>query len=153
MWKFKITELNTVASQIDHDNSIHHLYKEGFDNLLDGFNEFVIENNITYNNDFGYFQIYSSVAVESTDIIRTAGKFYGHDWFSDVVVSSEETMWYGKVYLSLLITIFYYHKTQFFFMIYNIIINLIFRRFYYWNFFQKNPNHRSTSFCYNGIMR
>jgi hypothetical protein len=114
LWKFKITELNTVASQIDHDNSIHHLYKEGFDNLLDGFNEFVIENNITYNNDFGYFQIYSSVAVESTDIIRTAGKFYGHDWFSDVVVSSEETMWYGKVYLSLLITIFYYHKTQFF---------------------------------------
>ena len=73
------------------------MHKEGFDNLLAGFNEFITENNITYNNEFGYFKIYSSVAVESTDIIRTAEKFYSHEWFSDVAVSSEETTWYGKV--------------------------------------------------------
>ncbi len=71
-------------SQITQDNDIHHLYKEGFANLRAGFDEFLTK-------------IYSSVAVESTDIIRTAGKFYGHEWFSDVAVSSEETTWYGKV--------------------------------------------------------
>jgi len=59
--------------------------------------EFVTENDLTCDDEFGYFKIYSSVAVESTDIIRTAGSFYGNEWFSDVVVSSEETEWYGKV--------------------------------------------------------
>ena len=73
------------------------MHKEGFDHLLAGFNEFLVENDITYDNEFGYFKLYSSVAVESMDIIRTAGKFYGHEWFSDVAVSSEETNWYGKV--------------------------------------------------------
>ena len=53
--------------------------------------EFVTENDLTCDDEFGYFKIYSSVAVESTDIIRTAGSFYGNEWFSDVVVSSEET--------------------------------------------------------------
>ena len=100
--------------QIKQDDDIHHLHKEGFDNLLDGFDEFITENVVTFNNEFGYFKIYSTVAVELTDIIRTVGSFYGNDWFSDIIVSSEETMWYRKVYLSLLITIFYYHKTQFF---------------------------------------
>jgi hypothetical protein len=55
-------------------------------------------NNLTHDGKSGYFKIYSSVAVESTDIIRTAGSFYGNEWFSDVVVSSEEANWYGKVY-------------------------------------------------------
>ena len=81
------------------DDNIHHLHKEGFNNLRAGFNEFLKENEIIYNNEFGYFKIYSSVAVESTDIIRTAGKFYGNEWFSDVVVSGEETEWYGKVFV------------------------------------------------------
>jgi hypothetical protein len=55
------------------------------------------ENNLTHDVKSGYFKIYSSVAVESTDIIRITGNFYGNEWFSDVVVSSEETDWYGKV--------------------------------------------------------
>ena len=94
-----------AVSQIKQDDDIHHLHKEGFDNLLDGFNEFITENDVTYDNEFGYFKIYSTVAVESTDIIRTAGSFYGNDWFSDIVVSSEETTWYGKVYFD-----FYLYK-------------------------------------------
>ena len=85
-------------SQITQDNDIHHLYKEGFANLHVGFNEFLIENNLTFDDEFGYFKIYSSVAVESTDIIRTEEKFYGYEWFSDVAVSSEKTTWYGKVW-------------------------------------------------------
>ena len=66
-------------------------------NIHAGFKEFLTENKLSFNDKVGYFKIYSSAAVESTDIIRTAGNFYGNEWFSDVVVSSEEANWYGKV--------------------------------------------------------
>jgi len=105
LWEFNVSEIESKTSQITQDNDIHHLYKEGFNNLRAGFEEFLIENEINYDsNESGYFKIYSNVAVESTDIIRTAGNFYGREWFSDVVVSSEET---GKV--SICFLIFYYH--------------------------------------------
>ena len=71
-----------------------------------------MENNVTYDENFGYFKIYSSVAVELTDIIWTAGKFYGNEWFSDVVVSSEETDWYGKVWIFFLLSIFNWQLTK-----------------------------------------
>ena len=48
------------------------LHKEGFVNLCAGLDEFLTENNLTFDGGFGYIKIYSSVAVESTDIIRTA---------------------------------------------------------------------------------
>ena len=78
-----------------------------------GFNEFIEENNITYDHEFGYFKIYSSVAVGSTDIIRTAKSFYGNEWFSNVSIFSEDSIWYGKVSINycfflLLTTIFYF---------------------------------------------
>src|ERR1043165_8217264 len=111
LWTYKITEIDTGVFQIKQDNDIHHLHKEGFNNLLDGFDEFITENVVTFDNEFGYFKIYSTVAIESTDIIRTAGSFYGNDWFSDIVVSSEETMWYGKVYFDLnLCKLILFHK-------------------------------------------
>jgi len=97
LWEFNISEIEMYISQITQDNDIHHLYKEGFANLCAGFDEYLTENDLTFDDEFGCFKIYSSVAVESTDIIRTAKKFYGHEWFSDVAVSSEETTWYGKV--------------------------------------------------------
>jgi len=104
LWEVKVAAIETKSSEIKQDIDIHHLYKEGFDNLRAGLEEFLTENNLTYDKEFGYFRIYSNVAVESTDIIRTAGKFYGKEWFSDVVVSSEETMWYGKVIFVFIIT-------------------------------------------------
>ena len=97
LWELNVNEIESKASQIKQDDDIHRLYKEGFDNLRAGFEEFLTENDITYDDESGYFKIYSSVAVESTDIIRTAGNFYGNEWFSNVVVSSEENDWYGKV--------------------------------------------------------
>jgi len=108
LWEFNVSEIESKSFQITQDNDIHHLYKEGFANLRAGFDEFLTENNLTFDDEFGYFKIYSSVAVESTDIIRTAEKFYGHEWFSDVVVSSEETEWYGKVSICFLIFIIVY---------------------------------------------
>jgi hypothetical protein len=97
LWEFNVSEIETQSSQITQNNDIYHLYKEGFANFHTGFDEFLTENNLTFDDEFGCFKIYLSVAVESTDIIRTAGKFYGHEWFSDVAVSSEETTWFGKV--------------------------------------------------------
>jgi hypothetical protein len=100
LWKCNINGIEEINSQIQQNNDIHHLHKEGFDNLLAGFNEFITENNITYNNEFGYFKIYSSVAIRSTDIIRTAKNFYGNEWFSNVSIFSEDSIWYGKVYIN-----------------------------------------------------
>ena len=76
LWEFNVNEIDAKCSQITQSNDIHYLHKEGFDNLRAGFEEFLRENKLTCDNDSGYFKIYSSVAVESTDIIRTVGKFY-----------------------------------------------------------------------------
>lgn len=99
LWEFNVNEIETKVSQIKEEADIHELYKEGFDNLHIGFEEFLNENNLNYDDESGYFKIYSSVAIESTDIIRTAASFYGNEWFSDVAVTSEDTVWYGKVYI------------------------------------------------------
>lgn len=107
LWEFNVSEIESKVSQIKQDDDIHRQYKEGFDNLRAGFEEFLTENNITYDGESGYFKIYSSVAVESTDIIRTAGNFYGNEWFSNVVVSGEENDWYGKVLYIDIVVIFY----------------------------------------------
>jgi len=118
LWELNVSEIESKNSQIKQDDGIHHLYKEGFDNLHAGFNEFLTENNITYDDESGYFKIYSSVAVKSTDIIRTAGKFYGNEWFSDVVVFTEENYdWYGKV---LYINIYFTILLRFFCKLYNV---------------------------------
>jgi len=69
LWEFEFNEIETMVSKIKQDIDIHHLYKEGFDNLRAGFKEFLTLNNTTYDDESGYFKIYSSVAVESTDII------------------------------------------------------------------------------------
>ena len=69
MWKVKITKIETKGSQINQDANIHRLHKEGFDNLRAGFEEFVTENKLIYDDEFGYFKIYSSVAVELINII------------------------------------------------------------------------------------
>ena len=69
LWEFKVNEIETKVSQINQDDETHHLHKEGFDNLRIGFEEFLSENDLAYNKDFGYFKIYSSVAIELTDII------------------------------------------------------------------------------------
>jgi hypothetical protein len=78
--KLNVSKIESKIFQLKQDDDIHHLYKEGFDHLCEGFEEFLTENNITYHDgEFGCFKIYSSVAVKSTDIIRTAGNFYGNE--------------------------------------------------------------------------
>jgi hypothetical protein len=79
LWKFNVNELETKVSHIKQDDDVHHLHKEGFDNLRAGFEEFLTENDLTYDEEFGYFKIYSSVVVESTNIIQTSGNFYSNE--------------------------------------------------------------------------
>ena len=52
------------------------------------------------------YQIYDSVHLENSKILRTTGKFQGKAWFSDIMVTpaedqgqyrSDEGAWYGKV--------------------------------------------------------
>ena len=50
-----------------------------------------MENEVIYNKNFGYFKVYLSTSVKSTDIIRTSENYYGKEWFSDIVVSSEDS--------------------------------------------------------------
>ena len=97
LWELNVSKIKLKVSQIKQDDDIYRLYKEGFNNLCAGFKEFLTENNITYDDESGYFKIYSSVAVESTNIIWTVRNFYDNEWFSNVVVSSEENNWYEKV--------------------------------------------------------
>jgi len=55
LWEFNVSEIESKTSQITQDNDIHHLYKEGFNNLRAGFEEFLIENEINYDsNESGY---------------------------------------------------------------------------------------------------
>ncbi len=51
------------------DDNINLLHKEGFENFRVGLKKFLTENKVTYDKDLAYFKIYSSVSVESTDII------------------------------------------------------------------------------------
>jgi hypothetical protein len=97
LWEFKFTKIEEKISQIMQDDTVNPLHKTGFKNFRAGLEEFLTENDISYDENFGHFKIYSNASVESTDIIRTSGSFYGSEWFSDVAVSSEETEWYGKV--------------------------------------------------------
>lgn len=90
--------MDLQMSRITQDSDINPMYKEGFENLRAGLEEFLMENEVTCDTNFGYFKVYSSASVESTDIIRTSQSFYGNEWFSDVVVSSEKEEWYGKVF-------------------------------------------------------
>ena len=103
LWELNVNEIESKAFQIKQDDNIHYLYKEGFDNFRADFEEFLTENNITYDDESGYFKIYSSVAVESTDIIRTAGNFYGNEWFSNVIVFSKKTIGMKRYCISIYI--------------------------------------------------
>jgi hypothetical protein len=90
LWEFNVNEIMTKVFQIKQNDDIHRLYKEGFNNLCAGFDEFLTENNVNYDDEFEHLKIYSNIAIESTDIVRTAASFYGNEWFSDVIVSSKK---------------------------------------------------------------
>src|SRR5256885_8692850 len=105
LWEFKFTEIDLKVSQITQDDNINPLHKEGFENFRVGLEEFLIENEVIYDKNFGYFKVYLSTSVELTDIIQTSENYYGKEWFSDVIVSSEDSDWYEKVLISFLIFI------------------------------------------------
>jgi len=125
LWEFSFSEIESKILQITQNDDINPLHKKGFENFCEGLNEFLTENKVKFDEESSYFRFYSSASVESTDIIRTSGSFYGNEWFSDVAISVTETMWYRKVIFLIFIII----KLNPFRKLYNDIY-LIFRRSY-----------------------
>src|SRR5256885_10190043 len=91
LWEFKFTEIDLKVLQIMQNDNINPLHKEGFENFRVGLEEFLMENEVIYNKNFRYFKVYLSTSVKSTDIIQTSRNYYEKEWFSDVVVSSEDS--------------------------------------------------------------
>ena len=88
-----------------HKSNLHHLQIEEYSNLLNGLNEFFEEesnlSNISIHND-SRIETFTSVALESTDIVHATSSFHGKEMFSDVIVSTKdekgnEVNWYGRV--------------------------------------------------------
>ena len=81
---------------------MHPFQIEGLRNLVIGLDDFFEEeSNMSIHNDHRV-ETYSSVALESTDIVRVTGQFHGKLMFSNVIVSADgaegnETIWYGLV--------------------------------------------------------
>ena len=99
LWTFRFTKIELITLQITQNNDINPLYKEGFKNFCAGLQEFLTKNKITIDENFGHFKMYSSTSVESIDIIWISESFYGNEWFSDIAVFAEKTIWYKKVHI------------------------------------------------------
>jgi hypothetical protein len=89
------------------------LQAEGFQNLLTGLDDFFeVESTVSLDED-NRIEIFSSVSLESTDIIRTTSNFHGKPMFSNVTVSApdnqgNELNWYGLVSISFILLIYTY---------------------------------------------
>ena len=89
------------------------LQAEGFQNLLTGLDDFFeVESTVSLDED-NRIEIFSSVSLESTDIIRATSNFHGKPMFSNVTVSApdnqgNELNWYGLVSISFILLIYTY---------------------------------------------
>ena len=83
--------------QKNQDN-IDPIQIEGFQNVLTGLDEFFEEESTMSVYDDSRIEVFSSAALESTDIIRASPSFHGKPIFSNVIVSAERDMnWYSLV--------------------------------------------------------
>jgi hypothetical protein len=99
----KLTEIDVFLQS--HRRNLHHLQIEGYRNLLNGLDEFFEEesnlSNISIHDD-SRIETFTSVALESTDIVHATSSFHGKEMFSDVIVSAKneegnEVNWYSRV--------------------------------------------------------
>jgi hypothetical protein len=85
-----------------HKSNLHHLQIEGYRNLLSGLAEFFEDESDGSIHDDHQIKAFSSVALESTDIVRATSNFHGKSMFSNVIISANdeggnEVNWYGQV--------------------------------------------------------
>jgi hypothetical protein len=82
-------------------SNLNPLQIEGFHSLLIGLDEFFDDESNAFINDDHRLELFSSAALESTDIIRASSNFHGSPSFSNVIISgiyeNEEVNWYGLV--------------------------------------------------------
>ena len=81
-------------------NNLDPLQIDGFHNLPNGLAKFFEEETMHIHDDHR-LELFSSAALESTDIIRASSNFHGKPMFSNVIISSkageENVNWYGLV--------------------------------------------------------
>ena len=83
--------------QKNQDN-IDPIQIEGFQNVLTGLDEFFEEESTMSVHDDSRIEVFSSAALESTDIIRASPSFHEKPMFSNVIVSAKRDMnWYSLV--------------------------------------------------------
>ena len=85
-----------------HKSNLHHLQIKGYHNLLSDLAEFFEEESDGSIYDDHQIKAFSSVALESTDIVRATSNFHGKSMFSNVIISTNdeggnEVNWYGQV--------------------------------------------------------
>ena len=99
----KLTEIDEFL--LSHRSNLHQLQIEGYRNLLNGLDEFFEEESNLSNisiHDNNRIETFTSIALESTDIVHATSSFHGKEMFSDVIVSAKdkegnEVNWYGRV--------------------------------------------------------
>jgi hypothetical protein len=86
---------NLMAFLENYSNAMVPLQRKGFQELPNAIKEYLGE---TVYNKTLQIQTFTSVSLESTDIIRAIGDFHGFPMFSNVRISGEDGFtWYGMV--------------------------------------------------------
>ena len=86
MWSLNLEGLDDFLEK--NKNNLDPLQVEGFQNLLTGLDEFFDEESIMSIDEDNRIEIFSSVSLESMDIICAMSSFHGAPMFSNVIVSS-----------------------------------------------------------------
>jgi len=116
LWTFNLENIDDFLQ--DREKNLHPLQIEELRNLVVGLNDFFEEESNMSIHDDHRVETYSSVALESTDILHATGQFHGKPMFSNVIVSAKDaegnkTVWYGLVRkrVQTLINAYHLHNT------------------------------------------
>jgi len=95
--------LNDINNLLErHENELDPLQIEGFRNLVSGLDDFFEEASNMSIHDDHQIETFTSVALESSDIVRAVKNFHGKPMFSNVSISAKDeegngVTWYGLV--------------------------------------------------------
>ena len=108
LWTFNLENIDNFLQ--NRGKNLHPFQIEGLRNLVIGLDDFFEEESNMSIHDDHRVEAYSSIALESTDIVRATGQFHGEPMFSNVIVSAKdaegnETSWYGLVSLQVCVNV------------------------------------------------
>lgn len=107
LWEISLDSIDLkIKSWKESENPPHQNFVEGLSNIISALDIFLDTSSQNTENDDFYIKIYDAVHLENGEILRTAAKFQGKEWFSNVAVTpaedqeqyySDDGAWYGKV--------------------------------------------------------